>query len=315
MSVPPPDGAHPQLAVDIVDRLEWVSGLYPGYRRAHAKGACYRAVFLPTGAAAEYTTAAHLQGDPVPATVRFSNFSGNPYIWDRTRSARGLSVAFHLPGGVATDLVSVSQPVFVAATPQAFRNFLEAAEPNMFTGSPDPEVVRKYATEHTEAMRGLRAVKNTPIPVSYATLRYWAVHAFIWLDKMRRRTAVRYRWEPEAGVQQLSDERAAEKSPTYLSDELAERLATTTVAFQLKVQIAEPGDPTNDCTVLWPHDRAEITVGRLLVTGPVEDQAKWDRRMFDPTRLVPGIELSDDPVLRFRSQVYAVSHGRRTQGK
>jgi catalase len=37
--------------------------------------------------------------------------------------------------------------------------------------------------------------------------------------------------------------------------------------------------------------------------------------MFDPTRLVPGIELSDDPVLRFRGQVYSVSHGRRTQGK
>ena len=314
MSVQPHDGAHP-LAVDLVDRLEWVSGLYPGYRRAHAKGSCYRAVFLPSGSAADLTTAAHLQGDPVPATVRFSNFSGNPYVWDRTRSARGMAVAFHLPGGVATDLTSVSQPVFVADSPEGFRRFLEAAEPDMFTGSPDPDTVRRYANEHAESMRGLRAVKNTPIPVSYATLRYWAIHAFLWVDRMRKRTPVRYRWEPEAGVQQLSDEKAAQRSPNYLFDELAERLATNTVAFQLKVQLGEPGDPTNDCTVPWPVERAELTVGRLLITGPVEDQAKWDQRVFDPSRLVPGIEMSDDPVLRFRSQVYAVSHSRRVQGK
>ncbi|AHH99705.1 catalase family peroxidase [Kutzneria viridogrisea] len=314
MSPQPPTGVHPQLAVDVVDRLEWVSGLYPGYRRAHAKGACYRGVFLPSGKVSTLTTAAHLQVDPVPATVRFSNFSGNPYIWDRSRSARGLSVSFHLPGGVSTDLVMVSQPVFVAATPQDMWEFLQAAEPDVFTGSPDPEVLRRYATEHAESFRGLRAVKKTPIPVSYATLRYWAVHAFVWVNRRLQRTAVRYRWEPEAGVQQLTDERAAAKSPNYLHEELAERLANGSVAFTLRVQLAGPGDATDDCTALWPADRTELTAGRLLVTGEVEDQAKAEQRMFDPTRLVPGLELSDDPMLAFRAQVYAVSHSRRTRG-
>lgn len=314
MSVQPSNGAHPRLAVDVVDRMEWVSGLYPGYRRAHAKGACYRAVFLPSGKAAPLTTAAHLQNDPVPATVRFSNFSGNPYIWDRSRSARGLAVAFHLPGGVTTDLVMISQPVFVAATPEDFRNFLEAAEPDMFTGSPDPERVRRYVHEHAEAFRGLRAVKKTPIPVSYATLRYWGVHAFVWVNKKLQRQAVRYRWEPEAGVHQLSDERAASEPPNYLTDELAARLVDGSVGFQLRVQLAEPGDPTDDCTALWPSERAELVAGRLLVTGPVEDQAKADQRMFDPTRLVPGIELSDDPMLTFRQQVYEISRSRRLRG-
>ena len=34
--------------------------------------------------------------------------------------------------------------------------------------------------------------------------------------------------------------------------------------------------------------------------------------VFDPTRVTDGIELSDDPVLRFRHDAYAESIARRT---
>lgn len=34
--------------------------------------------------------------------------------------------------------------------------------------------------------------------------------------------------------------------------------------------------------------------------------------VFDPTVVPPGIELSDDPVLHFRSESYAESHRRRS---
>ena len=33
--------------------------------------------------------------------------------------------------------------------------------------------------------------------------------------------------------------------------------------------------------------------------------------VFDPTRVVDGIELSDDPILRFRPSAYSVSVDRR----
>jgi catalase len=34
-------------------------------------------------------------------------------------------------------------------------------------------------------------------------------------------------------------------------------------------------------------------------------------RYFDPTNVVSGIELSDDPILHFRSAVYGESYARR----
>jgi catalase len=33
--------------------------------------------------------------------------------------------------------------------------------------------------------------------------------------------------------------------------------------------------------------------------------------VFDPTRVTDGIELSDDPILRFRPRAYSVSVARR----
>ncbi|MGW0520317.1 hypothetical protein [Crossiella sp. NPDC003009] len=54
--------------------------------------------------------------------------------------------------------------------------------------------------------------------------------------------------------------------------------------------------------------------GHLEITAKSADQEHWDRQVFDPARLTPGIDLSDDPVLAFRSRAYAESFARRGRG-
>lgn len=61
-----------------VDTIEQVAGVHPGCRRAHAKGVAYDAMFQPSGALEEYTTALHFQRCPVAAIVRFSHSSTSP---------------------------------------------------------------------------------------------------------------------------------------------------------------------------------------------------------------------------------------------
>ena len=84
-----------------------VNGSTPGFRAVHAKGTVCEGTFTATPeAAAALGRAAHLQGDPFQATVRFSNASGNPKPPTPTRSRdAGMAVKFHLPDGEATDLV------------------------------------------------------------------------------------------------------------------------------------------------------------------------------------------------------------------
>ena len=62
-------------------------------------------------------------------------------------------------------------------------------------------------------------------------------------------------------------------------------------------------------------ERERVEAGTLELTGPDEEREKGDDVLvFDPTRVVDGIELSDDPILRFRPRAYSVSVAHRTSG-
>jgi catalase len=54
-------------------------------------------------------------------------------------------------------------------------------------------------------------------------------------------------------------------------------------------------------------------LGELAVTGLANDRERnGDILVFDPTRIVDGITLSNDPILLARPGAYAVSVARRT---
>ncbi len=284
---------------------------YPDRRRSSARGACFTGTFTPTGAAAELTTAAHLQQEPVPVTVRFSNSEGNPHVPDAAPVTRGMATRFHLPDGSATDLLAITVPLFVAATPAEFLGLTEALAPDPTSGHPDPARVQEYVAKHPHLAGPI--TQQPPVPASYGSAAYWAIHAFLWVDADGARQPVRYRWQPAAGRTNLTAEEAATKADDYLTAELHERLEREPVVFTLYVQLGEAGDPTYDPTVAWPAERRELAVGRLELTAPVEDQEHWSAQSFDPSRLTDGIELSDDPVLAFRSLAYAESFRRRSQ--
>ncbi|MFE6894615.1 catalase family peroxidase [Streptomyces sp. NPDC057694] len=307
-----PASSRPQTAVALVDTIEHLSGTYAGRRRAHARGVCYDAEFTPSGEAGPLTTAAHLQADPVRATVRFSHTGTDPQRSDGERAARGFATRFHLPDGSATDLITVNLDRFVGSTPEQFLDLLRAAERDPDTGKPDPAKIRAYTELHPQAGAALAAAVGVSVPTSYATTEYWAIHAFVWRDADGDAHPVKYRWEPDAGIDHTDPAEAASWSPRHLTDELAERLTGGPVTFTLKVQLGEEGDPTDDPTRAWPAERREITAGRLTITGEAADQDYWEAQSFDPNLLTPGIEASDDPVLAARSAVYAVSYDRRS---
>ena len=63
---------------------------------------------------------------------------------------------------------------------------------------------------------------------------------------------------------------------------------------------------------MWPDDREQVIAGTLEITELVDDPESGDHiDVFDPTRVVDGIELSDDPILRARARAYSVSAYRR----
>jgi catalase len=75
--------------------------------------------------------------------------------------------------------------------------------------------------------------------------------------------------------------------------------------------MAEEGDPLDDPTLPWPEEREAVTLGRLEVTGEIEE-ATDPPLVNDPMNLCDGIEPSEDRILAARSPAYSVSVERRT---
>jgi catalase len=235
--------------------------------------------------------------------VRFSNGGGDPGIPDYAREGRGMAVKFYLPDGAKTDIVALTLPCFFVRTPEDFLDFTRARK--------DPErLMPDWLGAHPEALTAIQAALGADPPASYATCAYNSIHSFRWIDADGGSRFVRYRWEPEAGEQTLSPEDAKARGRDYLQQDL---LARGESAFRLKAIIGAEEDAVDDPTVAWPEEREQVEVGRLVVEGPeLERERDGDILVFDPTRVIDGIELSDDAILRFRGPAYSVSVERRT---
>lgn len=298
---------------EVVDAINELTGTHPGHRAAHAKGTLCAGTFKAAPAAAALTRAAHMQGDTLRATVRFSNGGGDPGAPDYATEGRGMAVKLYLDDGTRTDLVGLSLPVFFARTPADFFEFTQARKPDPATGQPDMEKLGAWLGKHPEAGPAIQAAVTAPPPASYAQCLYNGIHAFRWVTADGESRFIRYRWEPEAGAAGLSAEEAKALGPDYLQEEILERLSAGPAAFRLVVTLAELGDSVDDPTEPWPHERESVDVGRLELTGPETEREKdGDVLVFDPTRVVDGIELTEDPILRFRHHAYAVSVERRS---
>jgi len=78
-----PDIAAPRtLSVELVDAMRALAGPHPGFRPATPRASSARARFRATPDARRMCKAPHLQGQPVPAVIRFSNANGNPDVHD-----------------------------------------------------------------------------------------------------------------------------------------------------------------------------------------------------------------------------------------
>jgi catalase len=290
-----------------VDAANEVFGRHPRARALHAKGTLLKGTFTANAAAGGLTRAAHMQGQPVPATVRVSNGGGDPDAPDFGPEVRGLAVKLELPDGSGTDIVAQSLPRFPFHTPDEFVEFVRTQK--------RPDIAWRlplYLARHPRMVEPLRT--NFPAlapPESYATIPYYAIHAYRFVDADKNQRYVRYTWLPHAREAHLSLRAAKAQGRDYLQHEIRERLADATVRFTLELQVAGPGDDPHDPASEWPEHRERVNAGTLEITA-VDDATDENALVFDPVNVTDGIELSDDPILRFRPAAYSESIKRRT---
>jgi catalase len=295
----------PEQGMDILNAR---FGVHPGHRALHAKGVHCTGTFTATSDASELSRAAHLSGAPTPAFVRFSNGGGDPTVPDFEPDVRGLAVSFRLPDGSRTDILAQTLDRFPFADQEGFFDSVRASERSLKGLAHIPRLLARNPRAALAVPGSLRAM--AALPTSFAARSYKALHAFGLRNAADELTWVRWTWRATIPETSLPRKEAKAAGPDYLFDELRSRLAREPVRMELEAQIAEDGDDPHDPSSVWPQERERRRLGVLEVSA-VDDDAD-DGIVFDPMRLTDGLEASNDPALRYRPDVYTISHSRRT---
>ncbi|MCW2724189.1 MAG: katE [Frankiales bacterium] len=288
-------------------------------RVVHARGAAAHGVFESYGTAASVTKADFLaeKGRTTPVFVRFSTVLGSRGSADTVRDTRGFAVKFYTDEGTF-DLVGNNIPVFFIQDGIKFPDVIHAGKPH-----PDREIPQAqsahdtfwdFVSLHTEATHHmLWNMSDRGIPRSYRTMEGFGVHTFRLVNAAGESSLVKWHWKPVAGVHSLVWEEAqiaAGVDPDFHRRDMADGIeAGAFLEWELGIQVM-PDDGTDsfagidllDPTKIVPEELVPVQpIGRLtLDRNPTNYFAETEQVAFHVGHLVPGIEVTNDPLMQAR---------------
>ncbi len=292
-------------------------------RVVHARGAAAHGIFESYGTAAAVTKAAFLgeKGTTTDVFVRFSTVLGSRGSADTVRDTRGFAVKFYTTEG-NFDLVGNNMPVFFIQDAIKFPDIIHAGKPH-----PDREIPQAqsahdtfwdFVSLHTEATHHvLWNMSDRGIPRSFRTMEGFGVHTFRLVNAAGETSLVKFHWKPVAGVHSLVWEEAqltAGFDPDFHRRDMADGIeAGAFLEYQLGLQVM-PDDGSEtfagidllDPTKLVPEELAPVQfVGKLTLNrNPTNYFAETEQVAFHTGHLVPGIEVTNDPLLQGRMFSY-----------
>ncbi|MFH8612618.1 catalase [Streptomyces sp. NPDC018029] len=287
-------------------------------RVVHARGAAAHGVFRAYGSAAGITKAGFLaEGVETPVYVRFSTVLGSRGSADTVRDTRGFATKFYTEEGVF-DLVGNNIPVFFIQDAIKFPDIIHAGKPH-----PDREIPQAqsahdtfwdFVTLHTEATHHtLWNMSDRGIPRSYRMMEGFGVHTFRLVNAEGATTLVKFHWKPRLGVHSQVWEEAqitGGVDPDFHRRDLADAIeAGAFPEWELGVQTFPDtedqmfeGIDLLDPTKIVPEELAPVQpIGLMtLNANPSNYFAETEQVAFHPGHLVPGIDVTDDPLLQGR---------------
>jgi catalase len=287
-------------------------------RVVHARGSGAHGYFQVYESMAEYTSAGFLT-DPsrqTPVFVRFSTVLGSRGSADTVRDIRGFATKFYTDEGVY-DLVGNNIPVFFIQDAIKFPDIIHAGKPEPHHEMPQAATAHDtfwdFISLMPESMHVIMwALSDRAIPRSYRMMEGFGVHTFRFVNAAGVARFVKFHWKPLLGVHSLVWDEAlqlAGKDPDYHRRDLWEAIQQGDYPeWELGVQILEEADEFKfpfdvlDATKLWPEELVPVRrIGKMTLNrNPENFFAETEQVAFHTGHLVPGIDVTDDPLLQGR---------------
>jgi len=287
-------------------------------RVVHARGAAAHGVFEGYGTAESVTKAGFLaKGKITPVFTRFSTVVGSRGSMDTARDTRGFATKLYTDEGTF-DLVANNIPVFFIQDGIKFPDVVHAVKPH-----PDREIPQAqsahdtfwdFVSLHTEAQHHtLWFMGDRGIPRSYRMMEGFGIHTFRLENADGTTSLAKFHWKPVLGVHSLTWEEAqllGGADPDFHRRDLADAIESGAhPAWELGIQVF-PDEPEQefegidllDPTKIVPEELAPVQpIGKLTLNrNPRNYFAETEQVAFHPGNLVPGIDVTDDPLLQVR---------------
>jgi catalase len=287
-------------------------------RVVHARGAAAHGTFVGNGAGGGICQAEFLRkGVETPVFVRFSTVLGSRGSADTARDTRGFATRFYTSQG-NYDLVGNNIPVFFIQDGIKFPDVIHAAKPH-----PDREIPQAqsahdtfwdFVSLHTEAQHHtIWNMSDRGLPRSYRTMEGFGVHTWRMVNAAGQTSLVKFHWKPQQGVHSLTWEEAqltGGVDPDFHRRDLADAIeAGALPQWNLGVQVMPDTEDETfegidllDPTKFVPEELSPVQVlGTMtLDRNPTNYFAETEQVAFNPNNLVPGIDVTNDPLLQAR---------------
>ena len=222
-------------------------------------------------------------GKQYDAMLRLSNASGVIQA-DTAHDLHGLAVRITDDAGAAHDFLGTSAAASHTRDAVQFMEFAKASSGSKLLLI--PRLIWAFGLRETLRMLKTASGQVKRPVVSLCMERYWSRAPYAFGD-----TAVKFIWAPTA------DAAMSSPGPSYLREELVERLKQGPVTFDLQVQlwVSDVLTPIEDNAIEWKEsDAPPITIGRLTI--PQQDlnsadalaaNALVEQELFSPWNTTP----------------------------
>lgn len=288
-------------------------------RVVHARGAGAHGKFVVKNSMKKYTMAHFLQeeGQETEVFARFSTVIHGQHSPETLRDPRGFSIKFYTEEG-NYDFVGNNLPVFFIRDAIKFPDVIHSLKPDPATNIQDPNRYWDFMSLTPEAVTMLTYLfSDEGTPASYREMRGSSVHAFKWINEAGKTVYVKLRWQPKAGIVNLTTEQASQiqaKEFNHATRDLHEAIeAGDYPEWDLYVQVLDPKDLDQfdfnplDATKDWFEDvfPYELVGTMTLNRNPENVFAETESVGFNPGVLVRGMLPSEDRLLQGRLFSYS----------
>jgi catalase len=285
-------------------------------RVVHARGTGAFGEFVPSSDISNLSIAKVFQpGTKTPVFVRFStvmNYRGSP---EQARDPRGFATKFYTAQG-NWDIVGINKGIFFIRDAIKFPDFVHANKPSAVTGVQDANLAYDFFANTPEATNMLTHMyANEGMPDSYRHMDGFGVHAFKMINSKGEVHYVKFHWKSDQGLSNI----LPKDIPASIGNDW--NLMTNDLygaikkgeypKWDLYIQVLNPSDLNKfdydalDDTKEWLGVPEQKVGTMTLKRIPDNYFETTEESAFAPSRLVPGIEPSEDRMLQGRMFAYA----------